>query len=160
MNRKRLTKRDVEDLGTAARVVKRLSKYVEDVNWWNDRLEENLAKAVKAGDVTNEQKTMIRYVEDAEKQYDRLFATIRSTCIPGCDCDDSLKESCPAHNRHVVLNMMRGVARGSDFDWDILLELASIGRWEWLRSHGYRRGDVPWNAPPENVLPPPERRRK
>ena len=160
MDTKPLTKKDLEDLKTAARVVKRLAKYVEGVNWWNECLERNLAEAVKAGDVTNEQKTMIHCAEDAEKQYDRLFDKIRSTCVLGCDCPDGLKDSCPAHNRHVVLSMMRGVAHGSSFDWDILLDFASIGRWEWLKSHGYRRGDAPWNAPPENVLPPPERSRK
>lgn len=124
-----LTDKEVKAIGDAASTVRRFAKYIKQVNATNYHLRKNLDEAIKAGDVTNEQKVDLRCHETAEKECDRLMAMMREKCkAKGCKCTDEDKEKCDMYDEFVVADWMRGVANGSHFDWDIVFKYACIGR--------------------------------
>lgn len=136
---KKISAEEIKKIKSAANVVKKYAKYVEDVTSMNELLERNLAEAIKAGDVTNEQKVILRRYADACEQSRLLFEKVTSQCRPGCECVGGDYADCELHNELVVLNAMGGVVNGSSFDWGNVFMWASAGRWEWLKQHGYRK---------------------
>jgi hypothetical protein len=140
METKTLKEKEIASIKAAAGVVRKFAKYIESVNNLNASLERNLSESIKAGDVTNTQKAAISCHESAEREYKRVYAEIakKFPCPGGCDCTECNHDNCPAYNMRVVANMMGGVAKGSFFDWNFILEWAAMGRWEWAKRHGYR----------------------
>lgn len=142
MDLKPLTEKEIKEIKAAAKTIGKFASYIDSVNALNASLAQNLSESIKAGDVTNAQKVAISCQESAEKEYSRAQRQIvkKFHCPTGCNCNHDKHDNCPAHNALVVAGMMRGVARGSSWDWDIIFEWACMGRWEWVKQHGYRTG--------------------
>lgn len=107
----------------------------------------NLSESIKAGDVTNEQKMDLYAVEEAEKEYGKLFETIREKCnrkCPGCRCEQEKHDTCEIYQEFIVAEWMRGVSRGNDFDWKTIFEYACVGRKEWVKKHLLGSKKVSW----------------
>ena len=142
MGLKPLTEKEIKEIKSAVKTIGKFARYIDSVNALNASLERNLAESIKAGDVTNAQKVAISCQESAEKEYSRVQTQIakKFPCPTNCNCDNDKHANCPAHNALIVADFMRGVARGSSWDWNSIFEWACMGRWEWIKQHGYRTG--------------------
>ena len=133
-----LTDKEIKALADASSLIKKLTKYVEQVNTTNMLLERNLDERIKAGDVTNAQKVALRCAEDVERLYAETIKDIKAECEktnPGCKCEDDRHHGCPIFQKYIVASWMYGAARGQDFGWKTILEYALAGRKLWIKEH-------------------------
>lgn len=133
-----LTDKEIKALADASSLIKKLTKYVEQVNTTNRCLERNLDERIKAGDVTNAQKIALRNAEDVGKLYKATLREIKEECDktnPGCKCEGERHHSCPIYQKFIVASWMHDAARGQDFGWKTILEYALVGRKEWMKEH-------------------------
>ena len=130
-----LTEKEVKKIDEAASTVKKLAKYIREINGWNALLKRNLDEAIKAGDVTNEQKMRLTQREWADEQYRLLFDKIREKCPKDCECEDEKHDECPVYQELVIANWMLGVAKGNDLDWKFIFEYAMVGRKEFMEKY-------------------------
>lgn len=113
-----LTDKETKAIADAISVIKKFGKYIERVNTTNWRLQDNLDKAIKAGDVTNEQKVNLRIYERAENLGRKLKANIRSKCNPKCECSKQKQENCEIARAYWIADLLCGVANGDSFGWE------------------------------------------
>ena len=125
-----LTDKELKAIENAASTIRHFAKYIRNVNVTNASLRRNLDEAIKAGDVTNEQKVHLMCYEDAEKCWEGLRDKIREKCkASGCEgCTEERRKDCPLYEEFVVSDWMRGLSHGAKFDWDFVFEYACIGR--------------------------------
>ena len=142
-----LTNKEIKALADASSLIKKLTKYVEQVNTTNILLERNLEERIKAGDVTNAQKVALSCAEDVERLYAATIKDIKSECEktnPGCKCEDYRHNGCPIYQKFIVASWMREAARGQDFSWKSILEYALVGRKEWIKRHFPNTENLKW----------------
>ena len=133
-----LTEKEIKALEEASSLIKKLTKYVKQVNTTNTFLEKNLDERIKAGDVTNAQKVVLRCAEDVERLYAATLKDIKAECEklnPGCKCEDYKHNECPIYQKFIVASWMHDAARGRDFGWKTILEYALVGRNLWIKEH-------------------------
>ena len=133
-----LSDKEIKALSDACSLIKKLKKYVEQVNTTNIFLERNLDERIKAGDVTNAQKVALSCAEDVERLYAATLKDIKIECEktnPGCKCEDDRHNGCPIYQKFIVASWMHDAARGQDFGWKTILEYALVGRKEWIKKH-------------------------
>ena len=133
-----LSDKEIKALSDACSLIKKLKKYVEQVNTTNILLERNLDERIKAGDVTNAQKVDLRCVEDVERLYAATLKDIKIECEktnPGCKCEGDRHLRCPIYQKFIVASWMHDAARGQDFGWKTILEYAFVGRKLWIKEH-------------------------
>lgn len=130
-----LTDKEIKAIEDASSLIKKFVKYIEQVNLINKSLKKNLDEAIKAGDVTNEQKVSIRNQEEADAEYRRILDKLIELCKITCPerkggaCPDTpaTRDSCKVRTKLTVLQMMRSAACGSHSSWDIIFDYACIG---------------------------------
>lgn len=133
-----LTNKEIKALADASSLIKKVTKYVEQVNTTNILLERNLDERIKAGDVTNAQKVALSCAEDVERLYAATIKDIKIECEklnPGCKCEDDKHYGCPIYQKFIVASWMHDAARGQDFGWKTILEYALVGRKLWIKEH-------------------------
>lgn len=133
-----LTDKEIKALVDASSLIKKLTKYVEQVNTTNILLERNLDERIKAGDVTNAQKVALSCAEDVEKLYAATLKDIKIECEklnPGCKCEEDKHHGCLLYQKFIVASWMYDAARGQDFGWKTILEYALVGRKLWIKEH-------------------------
>ena len=133
-----LTEKEIRALADASSLIKKLTKYVEQVNTTNILLKKNLDERIKAGDVTNAQKVALSCAEDVEKLYEASLKEIKEECEktnPGCNCDGDKHNGCPIYQKYIVASWMHDAAKGQYFGWKTILEYALVGRKEWIKKH-------------------------
>lgn len=133
-----LSDKEIKALSDACSLIKKLKKYVEQVNTTNIFLERNLDERIKAGDVTNAQKVALSCAEDVERFYAATLKDIKIECEktnPGCKCEGDRHLRCPIYQKFIVASWMHDAARGQDFGWKTILEYAFVGRKLWIKEH-------------------------
>lgn len=142
-----LTDNELKKIKEAASTVRKFAKYIEQVNLSNTWLKKNLEEAIKAGDVTNKQKSDLFAIESAEKEYSKTIALLQEKCrsqYPECNCEQEKHDTCEIYHEFIVAMWMRGAFRGSDFDWKNIFECACIGRKQWVKDHILKNQKVSW----------------
>ena len=142
-----LTDKEIKALADASSLIKKLTKYVEQVNTTNTFLEKNLDERIKAGDVTNAQKVALRCAEDVERQYAATLKDIKAECLntrPDCKCDEDNHNGCPIYQKFIVASWMHDAARGQDFGWKAILEYALVGRKKWMKENYPNKENQAW----------------
>lgn len=133
-----LTDKEIKALEDASSLIKKLTKYVKQVNITNTFLKKNLDERIQAGDVTNAQKVTLRCAENVERLYEATLKDIKIECEktnPGCKCEVDRHNGCPIYHKFIVANLMHGAAKGDSFDWKKILEYALLGRNLWIKEH-------------------------
>jgi len=124
-----LTDKEIKKLEEAASTVKKFAKYIKQVNTTNHFLRKNLEESIKAGDVTNEQKCMLRCYKDAERYFEQTLSRIREKCKEkNCNCEQEKHDLCPLYQEFIVADWLHSACHGSIFGWDDIFEYACIGR--------------------------------
>ena len=142
-----LTDKEIKALADASSLIRKLTKYVEQVNTTNTFLEKNLDERIKAGDVTNSQKVALSCAEVVERLYAATIKDIKSECEktnPGCECEDYRHNGCPIYQKFIVASWMHDAARGQEFGWKTILEYALVGRKEWIKNHFQNTENQTW----------------
>ena len=132
-----LTDNEIQKLQDAASIVKKMAKYVEQVNTTNKLLEKNLDEAIKAGDVTNEQKIKMARYESAQQNYNELMNKIKENCPESCDCSNEKHDTCSIYQDFIIALWMNDVCKGIDFGWEWIFKYACLGRKMWKFKDSY-----------------------
>ena len=137
-----LTEKEIQKLEEAASTVKKFAKYIKDVNIDKYWLEKNLKEAIKAGDVTNEQKAHLRCYDSAVKIAENAFKKVKERCLeahPGCTCSSEEKKLCPIYEEFIVATWIADAAKGNERHWRLIFDYACLGR---KLNMGYRLQDA------------------
>ena len=114
-----LTNKEIKAIKDAISVFKKFGNYIMDVKLTNLCLKRNLDEAIKAGDVTNEQKVNLRVYGATKKGLHNLRENIIETCKaakPGCQCTDEDQKTCPMWKAVRIAGLLQGVSDGNEFD--------------------------------------------